>query len=798
MPAYTPPRVTATRQNGQSSVVLSVGGILPCLIGRTNGKRTLRSAYAATMGASNTYVFSGLGTQGPISEIVEIRSKQSGGILYKEGSSEDYTFVAGTQTLTWYDKALSAPYVTKIEETSGTSSLVAATTYYYVVAAYKTKDYSPSTVGETAASNEVSITISASSKRAKLTWQPVVGAEGYKVYRSTTTGNYTGSALLSTLVGEATNTFEDSGAATTAGSPLGVSVYATVLAANSPTYNLEPSQTLIFSVDGGAPQTATFTATRAQRSGSGGTYPVTVVAATNDTLTFDLDGAGSQTITVAPGVYTLTQLVTFLNAYPIVGGYADEDAGELRLNSDSRGSGSSVQIVGGTILADVGHTGGTTNGTGNVSNIDAVTAAEVVSVITAIPLTGATAALDAPTGKPRVTHNTAGLTSTLQVTGGTANTAIAFPTGLVTGNTASAATAVRRPAQDSGSANFYVDYAYVKTDHFTLKRFTSLGEVQAEHGLGSDLMVGATLAMGSSGQGQGCPAILAMSVPDDLLVSYQAALTELEKSREPTLIVPLTVVSGIQAAVKAHCENMSTVVNRRRRIGIVGAAIGTQPGDTSTSGTAAYMAAALDTKRMIFTYPWHYISKQASDGSYTETEMDGWATACMVAGMYGALPDRATPGTYKQLFGITQAGIELDEFTMNVLGEASATVIFDDLGVFRVRDALTTTNDNAEDQQPGIVLVEDQLAAQLETDFKQFIGQKLLPDVLSSIANRVAKTLQIFVGQQLIVSFDPASIEVSQDGTTLTKVNVKFTYRPINQLKEIAFTYSFDLTPISL
>jgi hypothetical protein len=802
MPAYTPPRVITTRQSGQSSVVLSVGGILPCFIGRSNGKRTLKSAYAATMGASGTYTFPSLGLEGPISSIVQIRSKQSGGLVYLEGSAEDFTFDVALQQITWNNKALIAPYVTKIEETSGTSALVAATTYYYLVSAYRTTDYSPATVGETAASNEVSFTVSASSKRLKLTWQSVIGAEGYKVYRSTVQGNFTGSALLATLVGEFVNSYEDAGGSLVAGSPLGVSVYAQVVAANSPTYNLEPNQTLLISVDGGANQTATFLATRAARTGVAASYSVVITGGSNDTLTVNIDGAGSQTITIAAGTYTLAQLVTFINAYPLVGGFADDDGGQLRISSDKRGSGSSVQIVGGTSLATIGHSAGTTLGTGNVSNIDAVTAAEVASVINAIPFVGAVASVNGA-GKPILTHSTAGVSFTLQVNSGTANSAIGFPTTLFTGATASAATAVRRPAYDASSANFYVDYAYIKYDHLKLKRFTSLGDVQAEFGLGSDLMIAATLAMGTSGQGNAAPAILAMSIASNTVGAFQAALTELEKSREPTLVVPCATLTGTDAgllrtAVKAHCELMSGPSHRRRRIGIVGLPIGTLPGDKDTADTAAYIINALGTKRMIGVYPWHVASVQQSDGSFVETELDGWATAAMLAGRYAALPDRATPATQKEILGIVRAGIELDEFTMNVMGEASATVIYDDYGAFKVRDALTTTSANAEDQQPGIVLVEDQLAQQLETDFKQFLGAKLLPDVLRAIADRTGKTLRLFVSKQLIVSVDEKSITASQDALTLTTVNVTFTYRPINQLKEISFKYSFDLTPLSL
>lgn len=796
MPAYTPPRVTTTRQQGQSSVVLSVGGMIPCFIGTTNGRKTVKQAFAAQMGASTTYTLPSLLPDGPATRIAQIRSKVSGGIAYVEGT--DYTFNESLQQISWLDAALPAPYITAIVETTGTSALVSGTTYYYLIAAYKTKDMTGPTVGETVASNEVNYKVSASGRRLKLTWQPTTGAEGYKVYRSTVSGNFTGSTLIATLAGEFTTSYEDAGGAASAGSPLGVAVYAQVVAANPGPYNLEPGQTLQVSVNGTADQVATFNATRAARTGVGASYPVSIVGASNDTLAVAIDGGETQTITLSPGSYTLAQLVSFINAFPLVGGFVDDDGGQLRISSDRRGSGvggSSVQIVGGLALATIGHSAGTSYGTGNVANIDAVTAAEVVAVLTAIPLTGAAAALSSGI-YPSISNSVAGLTYTLQITGGTANAAVGFPTSLVTGNTAAAATAVRRPALNATVPNFWVDYEYVRTEHLKLKRFTSLKDVQNEHGVGSNLFLACSLAMGTSGQGNAAPAVLTMSVADDTLPSYTAALAELEKSKEPTFIVPCTVVSGINGAVKSHVDLLAT--QYRRRLGIVGTPIGVQPGDTTTPNTAVYIARQLDHKRMILAYPWPVSSVQAQDGTWADTELDGWAQACIVAGRFASLPDRATPLTKKELNGIVRLGLDLDYYSANVLAEAGVMVIEDDLGVFRVRDSLTTTDDNGEDRQPGIVLVEDQLATQLETDFKQFIGAKLLPDTLAAIGDRTVLTLRLFTKLQLITSFDEGSIDVSQDPDVLTTVNVSFTYRPVQQLKEIAFKYTFDLSALTL
>lgn len=789
MPAYTPPRVIATKTPGASSVVLRVGGMIPCLIGLSNGKRTLVQAYAATMGASNSYVFSGLGIDGPVDRIVQLRSKQSGGLVYVSGT--DFTFDDSTQTITWLNVALRAPYIKTVAEVSGTSDLVADTTYYWVITAVKTLNETGPVSGETVASNEISNEMSASGKIARLTWQPVVGAESYRIYRSTISGNFTGNALVASVTGEYTTTYDDDGSATQAGSPPGVSVYALVTTDTEGPYNLEPSDTLTISVDGGGAQTVTFTGTRASRLGSGAVYNVTITLGVNDALNVKIDDGATQALTIPAATYTAAALAAALNIL-LSGGYFDVSGGQIRINSDSRGSGSSVQIVSGSSIATIGLASGTTTGTGNVVDIDAVTATEVVAAINDLPLVGAAAVLSV--GLPTILHDTAGVAYTLQVTGGTANDVIDFGTDEEAGATATAGTAYRRPAWNAGSTNFYVDYEVIQTENLVLTQFTQVADVEAEYGLGSDLTNAAILAMGTSGNGNGAPAIACMSVEADTIGAYQAALTELEKSRIPYLIVPLTTVDGINDALLQHCVTMSGTSHRRRRMGIVGDAIGTMPGDVDTADTAVYIATAINNKRIINTYPWPFILKQQTDGSLVETEVSGFYMAAAVAGAYAALPDRATPLTQKRLFGITKLGITMDEPTMDTLGEASILVVFDDFGAIKVRQSLSSSADDAEEQQPAVLMVEDQLCQQLEVDFKQFLGQKMLRNTVRTIQDRTADTLRIFVSKELILSFNENSISASQDATNRKRVNVTFRYTPIEEIGEIVFSYDFDLS----
>jgi phage tail sheath protein FI len=182
-------------------------------------------------------------------------------------------------------------------------------------------------------------------------------------------------------------------------------------------FDLEPGDDLDVVVDGGGPLTATFTATRGQVS-SGNTDPFALVD--GDVLNVEIDGGAPQAIAFLTaefatiGAASAEEVAAVINA-KLSGGFADVVGGNtVRINSDRRGTGSSVEVTGGTANA-VGKLNFPTaiqNGTGNVADIDAVTVAEVKTVVEAA-VTGVT--VSSVGGVVRIVSNTTGPTSSVQV-----------------------------------------------------------------------------------------------------------------------------------------------------------------------------------------------------------------------------------------------------------------------------------------------------------------------------------------------------------------------------------------------
>jgi len=137
--------------------------------------------------------------------------------------------------------------------------------------------------------------------------------------------------------------------------------------------------------------TATFTATAANiTSGSAETYNLTAIAAAAPvTLTISVDQGPTQTCTIASGdvsnfaAVTALEVITLLNAQ-IFGIQATVSATSVKIASDTRGTGSYVEITGGTandVVNGLNFSTTPVQGTGNVVSIDAVTGAEIKTIV---------------------------------------------------------------------------------------------------------------------------------------------------------------------------------------------------------------------------------------------------------------------------------------------------------------------------------------------------------------------------------------------------------------------------------
>jgi len=203
----------------------------------------------------------------------------------------------------------------------------------------------------------------------------------------------------------------------------------------SPSWNLEPAQTLVLSIDGGGDVTVTFDAAVATILSADGSFPY--APAGGETLVFKIDGT-TYTATFTAGDTTHTLMVARLNAAAGSTRFVESTL-KTRINGIIRGTSGSVQIVSGTAsaLTALGFTAAAAvAGTGDVADIDLVTDAEVTARVLADSTSAASVDRDSA-NRIRIFSLT-GLTGTIKVK--STSTATAF--GWTTDTTATAVTGV--------------------------------------------------------------------------------------------------------------------------------------------------------------------------------------------------------------------------------------------------------------------------------------------------------------------------------------------------------------------
>jgi hypothetical protein len=178
--------------------------------------------------------------------------------------------------------------------------------------------------------------------------------------------------------------------------------------------NLFPGAFLDIHVDedGGGPEQVVWDAAQAVRAGSG----LSITDIDTETLIVSIDGGENQTCTfTATHVGDPDGAAAEINAQ-LVGCSAVVNTGEIDLASDTFGTDSSVEVVGGTAIAELGHsTGTTTEATSDVANINAVTLAEIQARIAFDIVTATVTVTQEGTGEITITSDTTGASSSVQI-----------------------------------------------------------------------------------------------------------------------------------------------------------------------------------------------------------------------------------------------------------------------------------------------------------------------------------------------------------------------------------------------
>jgi hypothetical protein len=282
------------------------------------------------------------------------------------------------------------------------------------------------------------------------------------------------------------------------------------------------------------------------------------------------------------------------------------------------------------------------------------------------------------------------------------------------------------------------------------------------------------------------------------------ALESLE-AIEAQIIVPLPTqtISSIFRATVNHCENMSTIANRKERIAFIGAQKGlTVAAATGTAQVAIEDIGVLegiqgddaaevldgnvedlanykisdnyDSNRCVFFYP----DAVVRNVSGTNIELPGFYMSTAAAGWLSAKQNVAIPLTFKTLSGFSLTRDKIfRQATLNSLGSVGATVVQPVTGGGQVLAGRTTSQSGyVEDEELSIVFIRDTVKRTLRNSLKSYIGGVQSADTNNLISARVNTIMSSLVTQGLVTDY--GNIRVEQDKVDPRQINVFLRFVP--------------------
>jgi len=369
---------------------------------------------------------------------------------------------------------------------------------------------------------------------------------------------------------------------------------------------------------------------------------------------------------------------------------------------------------------------------------------------------------------------------------GTSGTSVTLPT---------SGTAFRKP---STNTELYFDYHY--TDfNYSVKNFTSLNAVQKKHGIGSPLTNMARIAF----QYYNVPELYLCATDGTTNQKFIDAIDKLKNIEEIQYVTALKNTDTVTNYVVTHATNQSTDDEQKERFGVIHIPNTiTEVGDETTSGTIRYrLASFLDNKRAIIVVPngntIYMNSFQEADGSFTDNKLvDNYYVAGAISALCVVADDVATSIMGKELLGFNY-GVDgppwIDSVEQDKIESSGGLYIKSKTGRPVVYNDNTNDTSMTENFERSVLSAEDEMRRRLRTSHSQYLGRKITEGLIEAIYSTTSSVLKDMVSALLINSFNASSLEVKQDDVIKTKVNVVFTYAPIYPLKELVFTYSFDL-----
>jgi len=280
---------------------------------------------------------------------------------------------------------------------------------------------------------------------------------------------------------------------------------------------------------------------------------------------------------------------------------------------------------------------------------------------------------------------------------------------------------------------------------------------------------------------------------------------EILEAHDAQIVVPLPrqSMSSIFRATVNHCENMSTIANRKERMALIGAQRGVtsaaligqeevavedigiiegiqgdDPEEVLDGNTEDLVNYKLNdnytSNRAVYFWP----DEVVRNINGTNTMVHGFYMAAAAAGRLSATQNVAIPLTYKTLSGFSILRDKmLREVTANALGNVGATVVTPATGGGKILAGRTTSGTGfVEDEEISVMFIRDRVKQTLRQSLKGFLGKVQDENTNVLVGARVRGVMAALISQGLVSSYQDVSIE--RDKVDPRQINVFLRFTP--------------------
>lgn len=348
-------------------------------------------------------------------------------------------------------------------------------------------------------------------------------------------------------------------------------------------------------------------------------------------------------------------------------------------------------------------------------------------------------------------------------------------------------------SQPVTGSTYYVTYrhpkasiAYAPTTYFSMADIRAAYGDEIVNGVLSPITAAANLLFAN-----GAPLVVIAQAASANNSDIQAAIDTLKAIDVDVVIVPEATNSTLQNYLRSHCLTESSQSVRHERVMITGFVDGLSPSVNSQISAAQALA---EEKVWVVTPPAVNITFK---DTATQTDKTLLLPSSYAAAAWGGLVcnpayKSSEPYTRRTLVGIDN----LSTFNylptqMDLLaGNGNITVLTNEGGAIKIRQAVTTNSATIPQLVPSIIIAKFQFVKRLRRSLDaQFIGTVIDNSTASAVTSAIKAFCDTMVNDRELRDYD-RNIKVKQDANDPRKMNVTMRIAPLFPFEYCDVTFS--------